>query len=113
VFRTDSFDDCWKLAAVKDEVVEVSIEEPDTDVDDDEDLRSGVFLQMYQLLQQVCVLQSYSACNTKRFTVGHGNWSFLFSVGPFKPDLCMDSVTTASPPTLVSDCYQTNLSLRT
>jgi hypothetical protein len=36
--------------------VEVSIEEPDTDVDDDEDLRSDVFLQMYQLLHQVCVL---------------------------------------------------------
>ncbi|XP_021935186.1 zinc finger protein 37 homolog isoform X2 [Zootermopsis nevadensis] len=39
VFRTDSIEDCWKLAAVKDEVVEVSIEEPDTDIEDDEDER--------------------------------------------------------------------------
>jgi hypothetical protein len=39
VFRTDSAEDCWKLAAVKDEVVDVSIEEPDIDVEDKEDLR--------------------------------------------------------------------------
>jgi hypothetical protein len=39
VFRTDSAEDCWKLAAVKDEVVDVSIEEPDVDVEDKDDLR--------------------------------------------------------------------------
>jgi hypothetical protein len=39
VFRTDSTEDCWKLAAVKDEVVDVSIEEPDVDVEDKDDLR--------------------------------------------------------------------------
>lgn len=39
VFRTDSAEDCWKLAAVKDEVVDVSIEEPDVDVEDKDDIR--------------------------------------------------------------------------
>jgi hypothetical protein len=31
-FKTDSADDCWKLAAMKDETVDISIEEPDLDV---------------------------------------------------------------------------------
>lgn len=39
MFRTDSAEDCWKLAAVKDEVVDVSIEEPDVDVEDKDDIR--------------------------------------------------------------------------
>ncbi|KAJ4439443.1 hypothetical protein ANN_07567, partial [Periplaneta americana] len=39
VFRTDTTEDCWKLATVKDEVVEVSIEEPDTDIEDSQDDR--------------------------------------------------------------------------
>jgi hypothetical protein len=43
---------------VKDEVVEVSIEEPDTDVDDDEeDVRLDTFLHMSQFLQQISVLE--------------------------------------------------------
>jgi hypothetical protein len=44
---------------VKDEVVEVSIEEPDTDVDDDdeEEMRLDTFLHMSQLLQQISVLE--------------------------------------------------------
>lgn len=42
---------------MKDEVVEVSIEEPDTDIEDDEDQRLDFSLQMSQPLQQVCILQ--------------------------------------------------------
>jgi hypothetical protein len=42
---------------VKDEVVEVSIEEPDTDMEDYEDQRLDFSLQMSQPLQQVCILQ--------------------------------------------------------
>jgi hypothetical protein len=36
--QTDSSDDCWKPAAVKDEVVDISFEEPDVDVKGKEDL---------------------------------------------------------------------------
>jgi len=35
--QTDSADDCWKLAVVKDEAVDISIEELDADVKGKED----------------------------------------------------------------------------
>jgi hypothetical protein len=47
VFRTDSAEDCWKLAAVKDEVVDVSIEEPDVDVEDKDDIRLEMSLPCF------------------------------------------------------------------
>lgn len=86
-------------------MVEVSIEEADTDVEDDDDQRLDSSPNVPAFMTSLYSTNSGFVFKLNMFSIEHLKWNLCFSTGAFKHKLDLYDFATSATPTLLSIGY--------